>query len=299
MRIPARELVAGDIVLLQEGDRTPADGTLIAAHGLAADESLMTGESAPVDKLAGEAVPPPEHGLTPADFALGGSVIVKGEGVMRVTATGPRSRLGQIGVAIAGAAFEPPRLTVQLRRIVRLFAAGAIAASLAMFVGAGLSGGDWMWALLLGLALAISLVPEEIPLVAAVFTVVGALRIARAGVLARQAGAIETLGETTVLCLDKTGTLTQNRMALAGAWTPGGGFFETCDPDRSEDCAALLCAARDACASVSRDPMEQAILAAAPAHAGPAPGLKRSWPFTREMMAMANLHRAPDGEHCL
>lgn len=295
IRIPARELAAGDIVLLQEGDRAPADGMLIAAHGLAADESLMTGESAPVDKHAGPdaAGDPDAPEFSRGDFALGGSVIVRGEGVMRVTATGARSRLGRIGVAIAGSGFEPPRLTVQLRRVVRLFAAFAILASLVLFVGAGLSGGDWVWALLLGLALAISLVPEEIPLVTAVFTVVGAMRIARAGVLARQAGAIETLGETTVLCVDKTGTLTRNQMALAGIWTPQGGF-RGAGAATGDDAAALLRTAGAACAAVSRDPMELAICRAAP-DSGARRRLERSWPFTRDTMAMANLHRGADG----
>src|SRR5690606_23941483 len=134
---------------LNEGDRAPADGTLIAAQGLFADESLMTGESVPVEKYAGAADVGYE-GATAPDFALGGSVIVKGVGVMCVTATGPRSQLGKIGVAIAASAFEPPRLTVQMRRIVRLFAALAIAASLLLVVAVGLQEGAWLPALLLG-----------------------------------------------------------------------------------------------------------------------------------------------------
>ncbi len=294
-RIPARELVTGDIVLLEDGDRAPADGVLLAATGLAADESLMTGESAPVDKAAAPA-PDAESEPDPLGFVLGGSVIVRGEGVMRVTATGPRSRLGQIGVAIAGSPFEPPRLTVHLRRLVRLFAVAAVGASLLLFAGQGLATGEWMGALLLSLALAISLVPEEIPLVIAVFTVIGALRIARAGVLARQAAAIETLGETTVLCLDKTGTLTRNRMEVSAVWTPADGLAPADGP--GGDGGGALRAAAAACSPNPRDPMELAILRAAP-QAGDGQCIVQSWPFERALMAMANLCRADDGGETL
>ena len=215
-RIAGRDVVRGDILVLTEGDRVPADARLISAHEFHADESLLTGESAPVAKIAGEsagAVARPGGENLP--FIFSGTMVVRGQGLAEVIATGPGSEIGKIGVALGGIDTEPPPLRKQTRGFVEGF---AILGGLLAFVVAVLyavTRHDWIGGLLAGIAVSMSLMPEEIPLVLAVFMVMGSWRISRARVLTRRSAAIETLGSTTVLCTDKTGTLTQNQMSIA------------------------------------------------------------------------------------
>lgn len=201
VRIPGREVVRGDLVILSEGDRVPADGTLQVAQELSLDESLLTGESVPVTKAADEPV-------------FGGTLVVRGQGIACVTATGAASRVGQIGHALGGIEQATPVLQQQTRRLVRLVGFAGLACCLLVVVLVGLSRGSWLQAALAGIALGMSMMPEEFPLVLAVFMVMGAWRLSRARVLTRRATAIETLGAATVLCTDKTGTLTENRMKI-------------------------------------------------------------------------------------
>jgi Ca2+-transporting ATPase len=216
LRIPGREVARGDIVLLSEGDRVPADAVLRSCHDLTLDESLLTGESAPVRKLAADGYPPAARpGGDDLPHVFSGSLVVRGQGIAEVVATGPRSQIGQIGQALGEIETTPPRLTVQTRRVVRTVAVAGIGLSALAVILYGMLRGDWLQALLGGIALGMSMLPEEFPLVLTVFMVMGAWRISRARVLTRKAAAIETLGSATVLCTDKTGTLTQNRMNIA------------------------------------------------------------------------------------
>jgi P-type Ca2+ transporter type 2C len=132
----------------------------------------------------------------------------------KVTATGGRSEIGKIGLAITRIEIEPPRLRVQTRRLVRNFAAVGLSLSALAVLLYGFWRGSWFDALLSGIALGMSMLPQEFPLVLTVFMAMGAWRISRARILTRRAAAFETLGAATVLCTDKTGTLTQNRMAI-------------------------------------------------------------------------------------
>jgi P-type Ca2+ transporter type 2C len=249
-RIPGREVVRGDIVMLAEGDRVPADAVLLSAHDLRIDESLLTGESVPVGKRAAAAEEGPARpGGEDLPHVFSGSLVVRGRGTARVAATGAASEIGKIGVAITRIETEPPRLRRQTRRLVVRFAAVSLSAAVLATVLYGLWRGSWLDALLSGIALGMSMLPEEFPLVLTVFMVMGAWRISRARVLTRRIAAIETLGAATVLCTDKTGTLTQNRMRIAELWAAG----EAWRPGGSGAPAAAL-----------RELLEYGILASAP-----------------------------------
>ena len=222
-RIPGREVVPGDLIVLSEGDRVPADAVLRQVSELRIDESLLTGEAVPVGKIA---VPPGEQpanrpGGDDLPEVFSGTLVVHGRGLAEVTATGPRSEIGRIGQSLGSIETAPANLSRQTARLVRLSFAGGILCSLLVILLYGLLRGAWIEAILAGLALGMSMLPEEFPLVLTVFMVMGAWRMSQAKVLTRRASAIETLGEATVLCTDKTGTLTENRMTVAALWTPG------------------------------------------------------------------------------
>ena len=215
-RIAGRDVVRGDIVIMAEGDRVPADAMLLDTQNLQIDESLLTGESVPVQKQAG---PPSQNvGTCAQDHdarAFSGTLVVRGSGIGRISATGLASEIGKIGQSLNTIEVEPPRLQAETRRLVTTFAAmGAVVSVLAVLLHGFLRGG-WLEAVLGGIALGMSMLPEEFPVVLTVFMAMGAWRIARARVLTRRASAIETLGSATVLCTDKTGTLTENRMSVA------------------------------------------------------------------------------------
>jgi Ca2+-transporting ATPase len=222
-RVAGRDLVRGDIIIVAEGDRVPADASLLQASGLRTDESLLTGESVPVRKLGRDDV---DQKLTnrpggddlPTLFS--GSIVVAGTGVGEVIAIGAQTEMGKIGQSIGSVKTETPRIQKESRRLVRVMALIGISLSIAAVLLYGFLRGDWLDALLGGIALSMTLLPEEMPVVLAIFMAMGAWRISRANVLTRRATSIETLGSATVLCADKTGTLTKNQMAISEFWLP-------------------------------------------------------------------------------
>ena len=149
-------------------------------------------------------------------------MVVRGSGLAEVIATGPRSEIGKIGHSLQNLDSEPPRLQRQTANLVRLCALGGAAVSILAVVLYGTLRGGWLDALLAGIAIGMSMLPEEIPVVLTVFMAMGAWRISKARVLTRRAASIETLGSATVLCTDKTGTLTENRMKIAELRLPDG-----------------------------------------------------------------------------
>ena len=215
-RIAGREVVRGDLVVLSEGDRVPADAVLLQATDLTIDESLLTGESVPVRKLprtvAAASVRPGGDDLP---YVFSGALVVRGSGIGEITAIGVHSEIGKIGHSLSTLEFEPPRLRAQTQKLVRLLGVAGGSVSLLVVALYGLLRGGWLNAVLAGIALGMSMLPEELPVVLTVFTAMGAWRISRARVLTRRASSIETLGSATVLCTDKTGTLTLNRMSIA------------------------------------------------------------------------------------
>lgn len=219
-RIAGREVVLGDLLILNEGDRVPADAILISCNHFAADESLLTGESVAVRKIAltesealldKEISPPGGDGLP---FVYSGSLVVQGSGVAQVLATGQRSEIGKIGKALQGLDAEITPLQQEIRRLVRNLAILGTVLSLLLLVIYGLTRGDWLHGLLSGITLAMSILPEEYPVVLTVFMAMGAWRISKYRILTRRVHTVEALGSVTVMCVDKTGTLTFNRMAV-------------------------------------------------------------------------------------
>ncbi|CAM4004415.1 cation-translocating P-type ATPase [Roseateles saccharophilus] len=307
-RLPVRELVPGDLFLFTEGERIAADGLVRDAVGLGVDESLLTGESVPVRKSPSPgtqrpAAAPPGGDDTPWVFAS--TLVVAGHGLAEVVATGERTEVGRIGVSLAGIATEATPLQRQLGRLVRLFGGVAIAACALLAAWWGLSRGDWLQGLLSAIALGMAMLPEEFPMVLAVFLALGAWRLARLKVLARRPAVVEALGAATVLCVDKTGTLTENRMQLRRLVSdtddvevrPGAEL-----PEAVHRLAefALLASQRD-----GLDPMDRAVLALGDAalqgseHLHPEWQLAREYPLTPALLAMAQAWTAEDGRRWL
>ncbi|HEX2794545.1 MAG TPA: cation-translocating P-type ATPase [Croceicoccus sp.] len=305
--IPSREVVCGDMLVISEGSRIAADGWLVDADTLECDEAILTGESVPVSKttLSGEEpAQPPLPGGDAMPYAFSGTMVVRGTGLLHVAATGPATRVGAIGKSLGTLDTETPRLTLQTRWLVRWFAVVGLGVSLLAVLLYGLLRGGWLDALLSGIALAMSLLPEELPVVLTLFMTMGALRMSRSRVLARRGTAIETLGAATILCTDKTGTLTQNRMEVIELRLLDG---TACRPAESgtmlPEFAKLAQTGVLACPREPHDPMEKAFHALArdnPA-ASPADRMNNGWALhhhyalSRELLAMSQVW-ASDGE---
>ncbi|MFZ4604694.1 MAG: cation-translocating P-type ATPase [Caulobacter sp.] len=294
--IEARDLVPGDIVLIGEGERLPADGLLVAGDVLSVDESALTGESAPVSKRPLEDGEQPDPDRPPGDEAgpdlYSGTLVVGGQAVARVSRTGPRTALGRIGVSLAAIVDEPTPLQKTAGRLVTWLGVMAIGFCAVVVVAYGLLRGDWVAGTLAGITVAIALIPEEFPMVLAVFLALGAWRLATHKVLVRRGAVIEALGGATVLCVDKTGTLTENRMRVARLWTETEDRAVAADGPGDGDCAALLNTAGQASAVHPVDPMDRAVrdLLTAP-EAGLEP--ERVWPLRPERMAVIQVWRGP------
>ncbi|MVW60646.1 HAD-IC family P-type ATPase [Massilia sp. NEAU-DD11] len=274
-RVPAPDIVRGDIVVLTEGDRVPADAVVVETSGMLADESLLTGESVPVGKRAGAPdTPPVQPGGADLPWVFAGTLVVQGDALVQVVATGEHSELGRIGAALG--AIRPPsgRLQRETHILARRLAMLGLTVSLLLVLLLGWRSGDWLQALLAGVALSMSVMPAEFPVILTVFPAIGAWRLARNRVLTRRLAAIEVLGSTSILCVDKTGTLTENRMALRRLWHAGAGHDVTAGVALAPALRELLEAAVRASRPHSADPIEEALrqaLAAQPGRPAPDP----------------------------
>lgn len=242
--IPSVEVVVGDILIIGEGSRVAADGKLIESSNVAANESILTGESLPVEKTAGGQV-------------FSGTVITSGHGLVEVTAVGEQTEMGRIGLSLHEIKPEKTLLQKEVGRVVRYIAVAAVFLAMLLTLLFWLLRGDFLHGFLAGLTLSIAILPEEFPVVLSVFMALGAWRLAKSNVLARKNQTIETLGGATVLCTDKTGTLTENRMAINQVIAASG--EEPSDAQRNEIIAYGILASQ----KNPSDPMEEAFLAAA------------------------------------
>lgn len=304
-RIAGRDVVCGDVVLLAEGDRVPADIALIQASNLFIDESLLTGESGPVSKQADSA---PGMGQQ-ASTAFCGTMVIRGTGSGHVVATGTRSALGRIGQSLASLGTEHTPIQQETNRIVRRMAVVGLVLAGGLTVLYGWTRQDWLHGLLAGLTLAMGILPEELPVVLTIFMGLGAWRLARENVLTRSTPAVELLGATTVLCVDKTGTLTTNHMVVRQLSSDSATFdTRTTNPGSGSGSGSNLPEAFHevlefaVLASHRRafDPMEAAIGAAGQGLLAQTEHLHSDWllvddyPLSSELLAMSRVWQSPD-----
>lgn len=302
-RIPARQVVRGDLLVVREGDRIAADAVVIEGR-LSVDESLLTGESVPVEKTPGDpAGGMPEPGSECSCGLYASTVATRGTALAVVLATGGATAVGHIGKSLAQAVAPLSPLQRASRRLVRWVSVGAIATVVALVLL------KWLWisdplleSLLAGIALAMAILPEEIPVILSVFLALGAWRIAKNRVLARQVPAVETLGAITVLAVDKTGTLTLNRMRAARLCVEGEFHDCTTDAEPPETFHALIEFAMLATPTDPFDPMERAIqdyghaVLAGTEHVHDDLAPEYEYPLSADILAMTRVYSAAQPE---
>jgi Ca2+-transporting ATPase len=303
-RIAGREVVTGDILVLHEGDRVPADAVLLSCINLSVDESLLTGESVPVRKMTSEnseAIGRPGGDDQP--FVYSSTLVVQGLGIAEVKATGIWTEIGKIGKALQSVEPELTRLQKETGRLVRNLSFFGLSLCAVVIVVYGLTRSDWLQGFLAGITLAMATLPEEFPVVLTIFLALGAWRMSKEKVLTRKVPAVETLGSATVLCVDKTGTLTQNRMTIAKMHA-GADFFDVPADDTTDLPEAfhelvefsILASQRD-----PFDPMEKAITHLGDRYLAHTEHLHQDWslvreyPLSKKLLALSHVWTSPDG----
>jgi P-type Ca2+ transporter type 2C len=307
-RIAGREVVPDEIVLLSEGDRVPADALVLAATNLSTDESLLTGESVPVRKQAwskagGAAPAAARPGGDDLPFVYSGSLVVRGQAITQVISTGIHTEMGKIGKALQVLQPEATNLQRQTGRIVKTFALIGLALCALVVIVYGLTRMDWLEGFLAGITLAMATMPEEFPVVLTIFLALGAWRISQRQVLTRRVPAVEMLGAATALCVDKTGTLTLNRMTVTRI-AVGDEVYDLADkpltlPEQLHEVVeySLLASPTD-----PFDPMEKAMkelggrALASTEHLHANWELVHEYPLAPELLAMSRVWRSPDAQ---
>ncbi len=293
-RIAGKDVVPGDLVIITEGDRVPADGFVLESKALKIDESLLTGESVPVEKVKwnGTDAFQGAAGGDDSPFVYSGTLVVQGSGVVSIHATGQATVMGKIGASLADTKRPPSRLQLDTRRVVKLVAVLSLTLSIVVAVLWWFREHDALRSLLMGLTFAMSTIPEEFPVVLTIFMALGAWRISRKNVLTRQMNAIETLGSATTLCVDKTGTLTENRMTVAEIFTLQGGcksLQNALNDDFSSDERDLISVGGYASDPEGSDPMDTAAIQVArqlTASFSVDKALQRTFPLVRPILAV-------------
>ena len=305
-RIAGREVVRGDILIVNEGDRIPADAEILASLNLLVDESLLTGESLPVRKsdrkMDDMAVRPGGDDLP---YIYSGTLVVQGQGIARVTETGGRTELGKIGKVLQTVLQEETLLQKETGIWVRKLSLVGLAFCILVIVFYSLTHGDWLNGVLAGITLAMAVLPEELPVVLVIFLAMGAWRISKKQVLTRRMPTIETLGAATVLCVDKTGTLTMNHMSVRKLFSGKGlvavdPAFPDALPDESRALVefGILASQLD-----PFDPMEKAIRALAADHVENHSLLHHDWdflqeyPLSKELLSLSRVWKDPQSDH--
>jgi len=304
-RIAGREVVRGDIMILSEGDRVAADAAVLSSLNLTTDESLLTGESVPVRKTAWDgATPLGQPGGEDQPFVYAGTLVTSGQGMAVVQQTGPGTQMGLIGKALATLAPESSALQRETGRLVRWLALIGISLCVLAVVAYGWTRHDWLNGFLAGLTLAMAIMPNEFPAVLAVFLALGAWRMAQQRVLTRRVPALETLGAATVLCVDKTGTLTLNQMSVRRLCVGELCYDVPADasvplPESVHELIefGVLASQRD-----PFDPMEKAFhllgqrRLAGTEHLHPNWNLVRQYPLSDQLLALSHVWQSPDGQ---
>ena len=220
--IPARELVPGDVVILRAGDRVPADARVMQAVNLAVDEAALTGESAAVAKTTSALEDPRLPIGDRTNMAYAGTMVVRGRGQALVVETGMSTEFGRIARMVQTVEASRTPLQVNLDRLGATLGKGALAV-VALIVIIGLTRGQPVVEMLMfGIALAVAVVPEALPAVVTISLAIGVRRMVRRNALVRRLPIVETLGSTSVICSDKTGTLTRNEMTVRRIFADGG-----------------------------------------------------------------------------
>lgn len=313
LRIAGRDVVRGDILVVAEGDRIAADAVLVSGNEVQVDESLLTGEAVPVHKVVGtttDSAPQARPGGDNQTYLYSGTLLVQGHGTAQVVATGARSEIGRIGAALETLSHERSPLKQQTAQLVRVLAVIAVSASLLLILAYGWMRGDWFAALLAGIALAMALLPQEFTVVLTVIPALGAWRLSKQNVLTRRIAAIETLGATSVLCVDKTGTLTENRMTVTELYAQGNAQASSQSMRIDYSTTSELPEAFHALVEYSIlasvidpfDPMEKAFHRLGQHFLEGTEHLHRDWTLMREygltpeLRAMSHVWKAMDGE---
>jgi len=291
-RIAGRDVVVGDILILKEGDRIPADAQLIETHDLLVDESLLTGESEPATKAGTNTI-------------YSGCMVIRGGGLARVTAIGMQTELGKIGGSLGHIKFTNGPLQKDIGVLIKQFTIFGVALSLIVLAIYGLAHDNWLQGTLIAISLTMALLPEEFTVILTVFMALGVWRISRQKVLTRHAPIIETLGSITALCVDKTGTLTLNKMALQALATPENIMLISV---HEESLNSLLKELLSYCILASEvkpfDPMEQAFhqkgyLLPEYQNQYREFELVHEYGLSPELPAMTHLWQSPNSEECL
>jgi P-type Ca2+ transporter type 2C len=303
-RIAGRDVVRDDLLILGEGDRVAADGAILATSHCTIDESLLTGESVAVHKTEWDGATRTDRpGGEARAFVYAGTLVVQGAAVVRVTATGARTEMGKIGRVLGLTLSEQTRLQRETKALVWKLALVAGALSGLVAVVYGITRHDWLGGILAGLTLAMAILPNEFPVVVTVFLALGAWRLSRRRVLTRRVPAVEALGSVTVLCVDKTGTLTENRMTVSRIAADGASFDVAQlatdalpEPFHATVEYAVLASRKD-----PFDPMEVAFTQlardklAGTEHLHPSWQLAREYPLTRARLAVIQVWRPDSG----
>lgn len=252
IKIAGREVVTDDIVLLNEGDRIPADGVLLESNNLSIDESMLTGESVPVLKTN-------KTDTSASSLVFSGTLIVQGSGIMQVTSIGANTEFGKIGKSLQLIEQDQTKLQKEMKILIRnLFIIGVVL-SVVVVIAYYFTRGNFIQAILNGLSATMAILPEEFPVVLTVFLAIGSWRLSQQNVLTRKPSAIETLGSATVLCSDKTGTITQNKMEIVSLFTKDTLYSKSTFQQNSNSVQDILQIAFFASQKNTIDPMEKAI----------------------------------------
>ena len=302
MRISGREVVRGDLLVLAEGDRVPADAVVVSCSNLLIDESLLTGEPVPVRKMEWDGK---KEGCLPGGddlpFVYSSTLIVQGHGIARVLSTGMKTEIGKIGKSLQQIEPEETALSRETGELVKKFAAVGALLCAVVVVAYGITHADWLGGFLAGLALAMAVLPEEFPVVLTIFLALGAWRMSRHNVLTRSMNAIQNLGAATVLCVDKTGTLTLNSMRLAKLSVAGQHHLADAK-EMPENFHQLMEYAVLASQKDPFDPMEKALKSVGReklAHTEHLHGdweLMKEYSLSKKLLALSHVWRSPSGK---